>query len=346
MTNSHPLANRNFLKILESSGSVGEQTGWLAHHFEYNNSILPSYIKLHSYGEYIFDWNWANFYQSHQIPYYPKLLHAIPFSPVNAPKFLGNKDDFSRLAKKSYDFYQQHNLSSEHYLFINDQEEILLHELGFVTQLTHQYHFHNKYESFEHFLDFLRKNKRKNIKKERKLIAQSNLEIERLTRDQLTDELLEEFYIFYISTITKKGAYPYLTKSFFTSLDKNQTMIVKASTQHETVAMALFFYNSEALYGRLWGIMPEFENHYPYLHFELCYYQGIDYCLEKKIPLFEAGAQGEHKLLRGFKPVIIKSAHHIKIPQAFEIIQQDIKRKNEQTLKDIEILKLYLPYKS
>ena len=144
----------------------------------------------------------------------------------------------------------------------------------------------------------------------------------------------------------KKNAYAYLTKEFFISLIDQNIMLVTASEKDQTVAMALFFYNENSLYGRLWGILPEFENKYKFLHFELCYYQGIDFCMQNNLENFEAGAQGEHKLTRGFKPVLIKSAHHIKIPQCFDIIKDDIKRNNDETLKTIKVLETYLPFKN
>jgi predicted N-acyltransferase len=164
----HPFANKQFLDLLENSHCVNESSGWMPHHFETAQSLLAAYIKFHSYGEYIFDWAWANFYQNNNLQYYPKLLHAIPFTPVNAPKFIGQTTDFKKLAQMSFDFYQSHNLSGEHYLFISDEEEKILNELDFSFLLTHQYHFHNHYESFDHFLSCLKKNKRKNIKKRKK----------------------------------------------------------------------------------------------------------------------------------------------------------------------------------
>lgn len=346
MSTGHPFANRNFLRSLEESGSVGSNTGWLPKHFETKEAFLASYIKMHSYGEYIFDWNWAEFYQMNNLPYYPKLLHAIPFTPVNAPKFLGKESDFEELAKQSFQFYQSFNLSSEHYLFINDKEEELLKPLGFEIMHTHQYHFKNQYESFDDFLDTLKKTKRKNMKKERKAIADSNIEIKRFTQDTLSKRVLEKFYTFYLSTIAKKMSYAYLTEEFFTRLDPKQTLIICAEQDDKTIAMALFFYNKDTLYGRLWGILPGYEQSFPFLHFELCYYQGIDFCIMHDLKLFEAGAQGEHKLSRGFEPVLIKSAHHIKIPQCFELIKKDIKRINSQTKENLKILKQYLPFKA
>lgn len=341
----HPIANHKIISLFEQTNCVGENTGWIPNHFKKEQSLLPSFIKLHSYGEYIFDWEWANFYEHNKIDYYPKLLHAIPFNPVNAPKFLGDESHHNDLAKESFDFYQKHNLSSEHYLFINNNEQDILESLGFTTQLSHQYHFQNKYESFEHFLDLLKKNKRKNIKKERKSILESGLQIETLTDKGITGDLLELFYSFYLSTIAKKRSYAYLTKEFFKAL-KDQSIIIKTAKENDKViAMALFFYSDDTLYGRNWGILPEYEQVYPFLHFELCYYQGIEYCIKNSLKLFEAGAQGEHKLTRGFEPVIIKSAHHIKIPQCYEIIKKDISNRNNHTLQNIKALKSYLPFK-
>lgn len=346
--NNNPFTNQVFTKLLASSKSVGEKTGWLEQHFHHNESVLNSYIKFHSYGEYIFDWAWANFYAQNKIDYYPKLIHAVPFTPVNAPKFLGNKEDRVTLANESFKFYQSYNLSSEHYLFINDEEEEVLHQLGFETLLTYQYHFQNNYNSFDDFLSKLKKNKRKNIKKERAAIAKSNIKIKHFTGDQLSQDLLSDFYLCYISTIAKKGSYPYLTKDFFTGLTalSEQTLLIAAYEEERVIAMSLFFYNEETLYGRNWGILPEYEDKYPFLHFELCYYQGIEFCISNNLSLFEAGAQGEHKLTRGFHPVIIKSAHHIKIPQCFDIIKGDILRQNQTTLQNIKYLNDYLPFKT
>lgn len=342
---NHPFANKSFLDLLKNSQCVDEKSGWLPHHFETNDGMLPSYIKFHSYGEYIFDWTWANFYQQNGLTYYPKLIHAIPFTPVNAPKFIGNSNDNEKLINMSFDFYQSHNLSSEHYLFINDEEEKLLNELNFSTLLTHQYHFYNQYNSFDEFLGKLKKNKRKNIKKERKAIQDSDLEIKSYTKNDLSIDLLNDFFLFYLATIDKKGSYVYLTQKFFQGLAEHNVLIKCAFFKEKPIAMALFFYDDQKLYGRNWGILREYEAEFPYLHFELCYYQGINFCIENNLKVFEAGAQGEHKLLRGFEPVIIKSAHHIKIPQCYKIIKNDINFQNEETLKRVDELKSYLPFK-
>jgi predicted N-acyltransferase len=158
--------------------------------------------------------------------------------------------------------------------------------------------------------------------------------------------MLDNFYLFYLATIGKKGSYPYLTQEFFKALNQHNVLFKCAEKDGKQIAMALFFYDNEKLYGRNWGIAPEYEEQYNFLHFELCYYQGIEFCIENKLKVFEAGAQGEHKLLRGFEPVIIKSAHHLKIAKCFEIIKNDINFQNNETLKRVDQLKSYLPFKT
>lgn len=343
--NNDPIFNNSFIKLLEDTHCVHEKTGWSPIHFNINDSTLISYIKYHSYGEYIFDWAWAQFYQNNNLNYYPKIVHAIPFTPVNGPKLLGDQKEFHQLATESFQFYQENSISSEHYLFINNNEDKILEDMGFTTKLSHQYHFYNKYNSFEDFLSKLKKRKRKTILKERASIKNGPLKIKQLQKDEITKDILNNFYNFYLSTVIKKGAIAYLTKEFFSLLNTKDILITAAYLDEEIIAMALFFYNDEKLYGRNWGINPKYEQLFPYLHFELCYYQGIDFSISNNIKIFEAGAQGEHKLLRGFTPVIIKSSHHIKIDQCYEIIKEDIRAQNKQTLQNIEVLKQYLPYK-
>jgi len=346
---SNPFCTGSFHRVLEQSSCATTEQGWRPVHFQDNGSLLPSYIKSHSYGEYIFDWGWAKFYERNSIPYYPKLIHAIPFTPVNAPKFLNATEEQTRnLAKMSFDLYQSNPLSSEHYLFINEKEFTPLESLGFEKLKTLQYHFENIWLNFDHFLESLKKNRRKMIKKERRKIAESGLRIEKLTGSKITPELLKEFYGFYLTTIDKKLSYAYLSEEFFIQLAlsmQENILITAAYEDDRIIAMAIFFYGEDALYGRNWGILPEKQNTYSGLHFELCYYQGMDFCFENKIKLFEAGAQGEHKLWRGFKPVQILSAHHIKIPECFDIIKRDIHAQNLDIANKIVAHNEYLPYR-
>lgn len=345
----NPFASPKFYSLLEKTGCTNENTGWTPLHFEANGAILPGYIKDHSYGEYIFDWSWANFYEQINEPYYPKLTHMVPFSPVNSPKFLNATDCEKReLAHESFNFYQGSKLTGEHYLFTNEEEFQVLTALGFSHLKSLQYHFNNKYESFDEFLSHLKPNRKKMIKKERRKIKETDLKITKIEKDNITDQLLEDFFLFYSSTINKKQSYPYLNKAFFKSLSHefhDKIVIQSASLYNKTIAMALFFKGNDTLFGRYWGIHPAHEKEFPGLHFELCYYRGIDYCIENKIPLFEAGAQGEHKLWRGFEPTQINSFHHLKSSELFSIIKNDIARQNQLNDQYLEKLKTLLPYR-
>lgn len=344
----NPFSKAKFYKNLEESECVSSKAGWTPNHFINGSGLLPGYIKDHSYGEYIFDWAWAQLYEQIGVNYYPKLVHMVPFSPINSEKFLNvSEAEKKELTTDSFKWYQTQELSGQHYLFTGD-DEFNLKDLGFAHYKTIQYHFKNKYESFEEFLSSLKKNRRKMISKERRKLHDSDLTITSIDNQNITAELLSQFYHFYISTISKKGSYPYLTKQFFLNLISlnNQNLMLTIARQDENIiAMALFLKSSDVLYGRYWGILPEYENLYPGLHFELCYYQGIEYCIKNKIPLFEAGAQGEHKLWRGFEPAQINSYHHLKIPELFDIIKKDINRQNG--INDHYLLKLkqYLPFK-
>lgn len=345
----HPLLDGRFHRLLESSASVTNHMGWSPHHIFKDDSILPGYIKHHSYGEYIFDWSWANFYQYNGLSYYPKLIHALPYTPVNALKTLGQLKNAKELYTESFELYKKMELSGEHYLFINPIEAQELTQLGFEVQKTIQFHFENKYKDFKDYLSHMSKNRRKSITKERRKVAEYGLQIELHTGEDINLALMSSFYQFYLSTIDKKSAYAYLTKEFFLSLAQqfsDKTLLITAKNKDETVAMSLFFYGENSLYGRYWGILPQYESQYPMLHFELCYYQGIEFCMDHNITLFEAGAQGEQKLFRGFKPVEILSAHHIKIDQCFEVIKKAIKEQNQHTLEQIQHLNKYLPFKN
>lgn len=344
----NPFSSPKFFNLLEDSNLLQDETGWIPLYFTHDDSILPSFIKFHSYGEYIFDWAWADFYKRVGINYYPKLTHTTPFTPVNAEKFHGtNKKE---LAKKSFDFYQAHpEISSEHYLFINKEETEILEDLGFSIMKTIQYHFKNKWSSFDDFLSDLKPGRRKMIKKERKKCNQySDITIGFLKTEDITNDVLEQIYKLYISTIIKKYSQAYLNEDFFKGLVSafgDNLKVCVAKKDNEIIAMSLFLKSDEVLYGRYWGIKPEYEKDYSFLHFELCYYQGMEYVMQNSMSLFEAGAQGEQKLWRGFTPIEILSAHHIRIPKLFEPIINYIEEQNSRTEEEIKRLKTYLPFK-
>ena len=343
---SSPFSNYKFYNHLEESNLLTEDTGWEPLYFEIDSHILPSFIKTHSYGEYIFDWDWANFYQRIGMNYYPKLLHSTPFTPVNAPKF--HHQNQKELAQMSFDFYQENNLSGEHYLFISIDEAKILKDLGFSVMKTIQYHFYNQWRSFDHFLDSLKTSRKKMIKKERKKCLNFDVTINWLLKEDCSDNVLNRLYQLYLSTIKKKNSYAYLNDQFFKGLKKflnEEAEILIAKVDNSIIAMSIFFKSNTTLYGRYWGIDSDYAEEFKLLHFEMCYYKGIDYIIDNQMSLFEAGAQGEQKLWRGFSPVEILSAHHIKDAQAFNLIKDYIKKQSLKTEEEIKKLKQFLPYK-
>lgn len=340
----HTFANSHFLKLIEDSGSASPNRGWHPCHFTSKDNQLISYKKDHSYGEYIFDWAWADLYHRMGIEYYPKLIHAIPFTPVNNSKFTTNFDE--RLTIDAFQLYQQDNLSSAHYLF-TDKEYDSLAKLGFFKQITTQYHFINEYESFDNYLTKLKKNKRKTISKERRKVSDYPLHIEVTSSQNLTISELSEIYGLYLTTIDKKNAYAYLTSDFFLGLNtlENCFFHLARSEEGQIIAMAMFFASDTKLYGRYWGIHPLYQQKFEFLHFELCYYMGMEYTINNNLEVFEAGAQGEQKLYRGFKPIAIESYHHLKEARLHQAIEDHVRIQNIKTFEYIRQLEDYLPYK-
>jgi len=344
---TNPFCDGRFYKLLQDSKSTGKESGWLPYFLNSEDSCLPGYIKSHSYGEYIFDWSWADFYERYQVPYYPKLVHAIPFTPVNATKIFSEKN-INNIIEYSYENYRMtQELTGEHYLFINDEEQRVLSKLNFEIMHTIQYHWKNNWESMDHFLDSLKKGRRKMINKERRKVRESGVVIKNYQGSECL-EIMTEVYKLYLSTIAKKKAYAYLQSDFFKLLPKymDENLIISlAHYNGESIAMSIFIEGIDSLYGRYWGILPQYENEFPALHFEMCYYRGMDRCFSKGHKLFEAGAQGEHKLWRGFKPIKIYSAHHLAHKELFSPIRDYIKHQNTQTQESIDQLSSYLPYK-
>lgn len=330
------LSDPVFWKIFRETGCVDESRGMETHELTHNDSKLITFSKTHSYGEYIFDWAWADAFNRAGIPYYPKLTSMVPFTPATAPHFLGPSSDWQGLLRQHDELLLSH--SSAHFLFTTSDEQKFLGENGYILRDSFQYHFFNEgYSSFEDFLGKLKAKKAKHIRKEREF---PGLPIERFTGNALSETLANEMYAFYLMTIEEKGAIPYLTKKFFqrlfTELPDN-VLYVRAGD----IAGALFYYDQERIYGRYWGSRMFISN----LHFELCYYQGIDFAIEKKIAVFEAGAQGEHKIARGFRPYVTTSAHKINHPAFARAIGDFVKKEREDVRLTIEELSKYLPFR-
>lgn len=329
-----------FWKAFKDSGSVNESRGMTCLEFSSPNGKLTTFSKTHSYGEYIFDWSWAQAYERSGLSYYPKLTSMVPFTPATAPHFLAPESEWKNLLDQHDE--QLKTNQSAHFLFTTKTENSFLSDQGYLLRDSFQYHFMNEgYLDFEDFLKNLKTKKAKNLRKERDF---PGIVIEQLTGKNLNQNLADEMYDFYLLTLEEKRAIPYLTREFFRilfDLLPTNILYVRASENENVIAGALFYYDSERLYGRYWGSRKLVQN----LHFELCYYQGIDFCLRNKLQVFEAGAQGEHKIARGFRPVLTSSAHKILHPGFARAIGDFIQTEKEDVKKTIDELSAWLPFK-
>lgn len=311
-----PFVRHAFLRLLETSGCVGsEDTGWLPQHLVVRDGeqivgAVPAYLRLDSYGEYIFDWSWAQAAQRGGLRYYPKVTAAVPFTPATGQRLLTHRDDVRKVAIRALaQLMAEHEASSAHVLFCTDDEASAMETLGFTRRATHQYHFHNDgYGSFDDFLATLRHENRKQIKKERRRVAEQGVTIERVNGADASDAQWALMFQLYRSTTDRKWGSPYLTEQFFTQAKSTvgaAALLTFAKREGRVIAGTLSFEHGKHLFGRYWGALE----HVDHLHFELCYYQLIEHAIANKQTLVEAGAQGEHKLKRGFVPVVVHSAH-------------------------------------
>ncbi|MBT3979983.1 MAG: hypothetical protein HOE90_01445 [Bacteriovoracaceae bacterium] len=337
-----PFLDHQFFQTLEDEGCIGQNSGWQPIYLEDpGKSILFSFIKSHSYGEYIFDWDWANAYNAHQIPYYPKLTSMIPFTSATSPHFIG---ETSNKVMEEYErYYLENPFSSSHFLFLPEFELNFFESQGYILRDSFQYHFMSEgLQSFDDFLSSLKNKKAKQIRKER--IFPEEIKFNQYTGDQLSSNHASEMYQFYLSTISYKNAIPYLSESFFTKVFeklKNNICYIQATKNENAIAGSLYFHSSDTLYGRYWGATENIKN----LHFELCYYQGIEFCIKKSLSVFEAGAQGEHKIGRGFRPVKTYSAHKFKDPHFHHAISEYIRKEKLHINQIIPLLTEKLPFR-
>lgn len=315
-----PFCQYAFLHALETSGSVGGKSGWHVFHLViYQNSlpigIMPLYKKTHSYGEYVFDFAWANTYRQYGVNYYPKLVAAIPFTPVTGPRLMldtgvDKQQLLPFLCRELENQLDMHGMSSIHWLFIDQKFSQQLQSHDQLQRLAVQFQWFNRqYASFEDYLSHFNSRKRKSVKKERRKITNEGIKIVRLFSDNLTEQNMHFFYHCYKQTYLKRsGHHGYLTENFFQQLfnrlHKN-LMLVIALIDQRPIASALFIYDKNQLCGRYWGALEDINS----LHFECCYYQGIEFCIEQGIPQFNPGTQGEHKILRGFEPIYLSLIH-------------------------------------
>ncbi|AWB68033.1 N-acetyltransferase [Saccharobesus litoralis] len=325
-----PFLNSVFLKALEDKQCVNLKSGWHTSHIANQDLslFLPSYIKQHSYGEYVFDWSWAQAYQQYGFDYYPKLLSALPFTPIPNPKLLGNHnlEQLSQLCEFGRQFCLDNQFSSWHINFIPQAfaEQLATHDFNIRLGVQFEW-FNHSYNDFEHYLNRFTSRKRKQVKKERKSAQQAVTSIrvfDSHTEHQLDTQLIKQFYYCYQVTYLKRGQQGYLNQAFFEHLfdvmPDNLALIAAFDEQDKMIASALFFKDQQNLYGRYWGCLTEVE----YLHFELCYYQGIEYAIKHNLQRFNPGTQGEHKLARGFEPIYSYSAHWLAEPTFQPAIKQ------------------------
>ena len=320
-----PFMEYRFLEALESSGSVGSDAGWLPCHVTVSrgNRIVgaaPLYLKSHSYGEYIFDWSWANAAERAGLSYYPKLVCAVPFTPATGRRLLICPDEdkdavMDALVGGIREMATRTQSSSIHILFCTDDERQMLVARGFLPRLTYQFHWTNSggWSSFDAYLSAFRASSRRKVKKERREARASGLRFDVVPGARLTDGDVEAMYAFYVETATRKWGSPYLTRAFFLELNhalKERSLVAMAYDGERPVAGALAFQRGEHVYGRHWGCLESHDK----LHFELCYYQFIEECTVRGWTRFEAGAQGPHKVKRGLLPSPTYSAHWIQHP--------------------------------
>lgn len=347
----YPFLRHAFLAALEDSGSVTPAQGWTPAHLVVENpdgslqAAMPLYRKMHSWGEYVFDFQWAQAWERAGRDYYPKLTAAVPFSPVQGPRLLARCEDSRGLL---IGWLEQQlvagKVSGVHVLFNSGEESRQLAESGWVQRLGCQFHWINRnYQGFEDFLAACSSRKRKSFRKERQSIAAQGIEFEWLTAEEVRAEDWERFYPFYAATYLKRGRQPYLTPAFFQLLSQGMAdslRLVFAREHGRDVAGALFLAGEDTLYGRYWGCLEEYDR----LHFETCFYQGMERCIAEGLQRFDAGAQGEHKLLRGFEPVLTQSWHRLQ-PGLHEAVADFLLQEGEGVKAYRQDAQDYLPYR-
>ncbi len=352
----NPFVSHAFLSALEESGSATRRTGWMPYHLLLEDGqgglagCMPMYLKSHSRGEYVFDHGWADAYERAGGQYYPKLQVSVPFTPATGPRLLtkagpGREPAEDRLIAGALEVARRTGVSSLHFTFLPERQWRKLGARGLLQRTDQQFHWHNHdYRSFDDFLADLSSRKRKMIRKERERALEAGIEIEWATGATLTEDHWDAFFAFYMDTGSRKWGSPYLTRKFFSLINERmpeRTLLVMAKRRGRYIAGALNFIGGDALYGRNWGAIE----HHPFLHFECCYYQAIDFAIARGIPRVEAGAQGEHKLARGYLPSRTYSAHWIANASFRDAVAEYLKRERLHVERDIEVLGEYSPFR-
>ncbi|HSW52338.1 MAG TPA: GNAT family N-acetyltransferase [Sulfuricaulis sp.] len=359
-TEGNPFLRHEFLAALEHTGCVSPKTGWQPQHLVAHADgplrgrllgAAPMYLKNHSYGEYVFDWAWANAYAHAGENYYPKLVAGVPFTPAAGPRLLvAPAADAgtikTHLIQAALQHMQDTGASSLHWLFVTEADARLLEASSHLLRTGFQFHWSNPgYRDFDDFLSGFTAEKRKKIKRERRHVREAGIEMETLTGASISPAHWDRFHEFYLSTIHAHGAYAYLTRDFFHRLGQalpEDAVLVLARKGNEYVAGALNLRGTDTLYGRYWGCRGEFHS----LHFETCYYSAIEYAIARGLRRFEAGAQGGHKLARGFTPVVTRSAHRLVHPKFNRAIADYLARERLDVNACVNELNERAPFKA
>jgi len=327
-----PLLSHAFLSALETTKCVGDGTGWQPHPIlVYESGKLvgaaPLYLKGHSYGEYVFDWSWAEAYERSGLSYYPKLLVAVPFTPITGARLISSDPEVQAMIIQAMERQmQQHDLSSAHVIFTDESSSAALKASHWLRRDGVQFRWHNEnFRDFDDFLSHLSHDKRKKIKQERKKVVSAGVVCKRIKGVDIQQQDWDFFYQCYTNTYLEHRSTPYLTRLFFDAIGASMPdniLLIIAELEGRPIAAALNIYGQQSLYGRYWGALE----YVPNLHFELCYYQAQEFCIDESIEYFEGGAQGEHKLARGFLPRPTCSYHKIAHPEFDKAISQFVKR--------------------
>ncbi|MFZ6734874.1 GNAT family N-acetyltransferase [Undibacterium sp. Ji42W] len=349
---ANPFLSYAFLSAMEESGSAIEKTGWQSCFIsiwdgEQLEAAMPLYEKTHSYGEYVFDWAWARAFERHGHDYYPKLLSAVPFTPITGSRLLARNISAQRaLIAALQELQKVGEYSSSHLLFLPEDQAQLLSEEGYLLRKGVQFHWVNQdYQCFDDFLDTLDKKKRKNIRAERRKVQDAGIQFQHVRGKSIQEDDWRFFKSCYDQTYEEHHSTPYLNLDFFLrighAMPENIHLII-ALRDGKKIAASLLIHDEQRVYGRYWGCL---ETH-PCLHFETAYYQSIDFCIQEKIAIFEGGAQGEHKMARGFLPTTTWSAHYLSHPEFFDAVSNFLVRETQDIELYLNELHQHTPYKA
>jgi predicted N-acyltransferase len=348
----YPFLRHEFLNAAETSGCVAPESGWIPRHIGLRDGTgklagaMPLYEKSHSWGEFVFDWSWAHAYERAGLNYYPKLVSAVPFTPASSTRLLTDSPEHARmLIEAARQLATENDYSSLHFLFPEEQELELLEQSGLKLRKDCQFHWHNQgYRSFDDFLATFSSAKRKKVRRDRRHVSEQGVRFRRYSGGDTDVAIWRDVYELISITFLRRGSLPYFNLDFFLDVSArlpDNILVVIAEKNRQPIAAAVFYNTPDTLYGRYWGA----DANYNALHFETCYYQGIDYCIEQKRQRFEPGTQGEHKISRGFIPVNTWSAHWLARPEFFSAVGQFLQAEERHIDRYVDAVTTHSPYK-